>query len=250
MENSFPITQSPSNANRNFKTFGILAALLASIFLLWFFWKAILLGTVFFGSWIVVARKARKDGKSRKFAIGSGLLLGFVFAFTVSLIFKGEGKSEEEEIIPASASASQKLIGDAWGELDKETRKNLVESKYKEAKQLSDELDQFLKYLNRGEDVSFDMIGRIRIWKGNVPSLINEIESYGWEPGVSSNYNAMAEIHSALTCMESAWQTYETALGAATPEDMRTYAVMHTTSLKYVKENLSECLEYSSEGEY
>ncbi len=225
---------------------GIIAVLIVLATLInW--WREILIVALFFGIWLLVAKRARKDGKSQKFALGAGLILAFFVSLGTFAIIESSDDDEKSDV--AESSSQLQLSIDAWREIPLENRRELVESKYLEVKEYSKELDELLLELNSG-NTNPNIIGRVQIWKTNVPYLIEEVESLGWKPGVSSNYNAMAEAHSTLISMMTAWETYEQALGATTPEDMRTYSLMHSTSLKYVKENLRDCGEYIEEGEY
>lgn len=148
-----------------------------------------------------------------------------------------------------SEEVASDVPSNAWLKLDKGTRKKMAEQKYGDAEKLSAEMDELLAAANSGR-LSADVIGRISIWKGNVRSVIKEVEQTECHRSFSSSATAMGKVHSALENMTFAWDALEKFEKASTERDRNTYASMHANHLKLVKECLHDSREWMAEGEY
>jgi hypothetical protein len=218
---------------------------------------------VFLAVWMAVAYYGIRAKQSKILSIGGGFILGLLGVMglvTLTSEHKDSATPTKEQAVTSAPETSladhddeavsdEDIPTNAWLRLDKGTRKTMAEQKYQDAEKLSGEMVQLLEAANNGR-LSADVIGRISIWKGNVRSVLKEVEQTECHRSFSSSATAMGKVHSALENMTFAWDALEKFGNASTERDRSTYASMHANHLKLVKECLHESREWMSEGEF
>lgn len=155
-----------------------------------------------------------------------------------------EGSTLTETSHQPSESSSYR---DKWQEVPLETRKSLSEQKLREAEELKVELESLLQAANQGR-LSVENIGQISSWENKIAIALREIDESGFESG--AEYSSMACIKSAITQMQSAWDNFEKFIQATSSSDQQTFASIHSTQLKLMRDNLDYAHQWMEKGKY